>query len=65
MPELAVSNAGLLPLLLVEGENLLGGWQNRTLNVSVLLAAGAGAGITAGALVWDDVCVHLALHLAA
>lgn len=45
VPELAVTNAGLLPLLLVEGENLLGGWQNRTLNVSVLLAAGAGASV--------------------
>ncbi|MDP9401797.1 MAG: hypothetical protein M3P85_00360 [Actinomycetota bacterium] len=45
VPELGVTNAGLLPLLLVEGENLLGGWQNRTLNVSVLIAAGRSAAV--------------------
>lgn len=41
VPELSVANGGALPMLLVEGEMLLGGWQNRMLNVSVLLAAGA------------------------
>lgn len=45
VPELSVTNKGALPLLLVEGENLLGGWQNRTLNASVLLAAGAAAAV--------------------
>jgi hypothetical protein len=40
VPALSVRNAGSRPVLLLEGENLLGGWQNRTLNVSVLLAAG-------------------------
>jgi hypothetical protein len=43
VPELSVTNDGALPLLLLEGENLVGGWQNRTLNVSVLLPAGATA----------------------
>lgn len=39
--ELVVTNAADLPVLMVEGEALLGAWQDRTLNVSVLLAAGA------------------------
>jgi hypothetical protein len=45
VPELSVANAGPLPLLLVEGETLLGGWQDRTLNVSIILAAGATAAV--------------------
>jgi hypothetical protein len=45
VPELAVTNAGGRPALLVEGESLLGGWQNRTLNVSVLIAAGKTAAV--------------------
>ena len=36
VPELLVENRGDLPVLLVEGETVLGGKQNRTLNVSVL-----------------------------
>ena len=41
VPELAVRFTGGLPLLLLEGETLLGNKQNRTLNVSVLCPAGA------------------------
>ena len=36
VPELAFRNAGDTPVLLVEGEELLGARQNRTLNVSIL-----------------------------
>ncbi|HUP70670.1 MAG TPA: DUF6569 family protein [Acidimicrobiales bacterium] len=43
VPELSVVNGEALPLLLLEGETLLGGWQNRMLNVSMILAAGATA----------------------
>lgn len=39
--DLTVTNPGKTPLLLVEGEQFLGGKQNRTINVSVLVAAGA------------------------
>lgn len=38
--ELVVSNRGPEPVLLLEGEMLEGGWQNRTLAHSVLLAPG-------------------------
>lgn len=38
--ELVVSNRGAAPVLLLEGEMLEGGWQNRTLARSVLLAPG-------------------------
>ncbi len=38
--ELQLRNIGELPVLLVEGEMLLGGKQNRTLNLSVLCAPG-------------------------
>ena len=41
VPDLTVTNPGKTPLLLVEGEQFLGGKQNRTINVSVLVAAGA------------------------
>lgn len=41
VPTLTVSNPGKRPVLLVEGETVVGGQQNRTLNVSVLVAAGA------------------------
>ncbi len=41
VPDLTVTNPGKNPLLLVEGEQFLGGKQNRTINVSVLVAAGA------------------------
>ena len=40
VPELVVHNTAKSPVLLVEGETLLGAWQNRTLNVSVLVPAG-------------------------
>ena len=40
VPELLVKNVAPLPVLLVEGETLVGAWQNRTLNVSVLVGAG-------------------------
>ncbi len=36
VPELQLTNLGSVPALLVEGEMLLGGLQNRTLNLSVL-----------------------------
>jgi len=38
VPELLVENAGDLPVLILDGEELEGGRQNRVLNVSVLLA---------------------------
>jgi hypothetical protein len=41
VPELVVHNTGAFPLLLVEGETLVGAKQNRTLDVSVLVPAGA------------------------
>lgn len=45
VPELLVHNAGPVPVLLVEGETVIGNKQNRTLNVSVLVAAGADTAI--------------------
>jgi len=45
VPVLTAVNRGALPVLLAEGETVNGGYQNRTLNVSVLLAAGATAQI--------------------
>jgi len=39
--DLTLTNPAEAPLLLVEGEQFLGGKQNRTINVSVLVAAGA------------------------
>lgn len=41
VPDLTVTNPGKSPLLLVEGEQFLGGKQNRTINVTVLVAAEA------------------------
>ena len=41
VPDLTVTNPGKSPLLLVEGEQFLGGKQNRSINVTVLVAAGA------------------------
>jgi len=41
VPELTVVNTDHRPVLLVEGETILGNRQHRTLNVSVLVAAGA------------------------
>ena len=41
VPTLTVTNRDLRPVLLVEGETVVGGQQNRTLNVSVLVPAGA------------------------
>ena len=40
VPELTVHNTGVLPLLLIEGETLVGAKQNRTLDQSVLAPAG-------------------------
>ena len=45
VPELTVHNTGALPLLLLEGETLVGAKQNRTLDASVLVPAGAAADI--------------------
>jgi len=45
VPELMVHNLGALPLLLVEGETLVGTKQNRTINASVLVPAGAATTI--------------------
>lgn len=39
VPSIRVTNPGLRPVLLVEGETITGGQQNRTLNVSVLVPA--------------------------
>ena len=36
VPSLAIFNLALVPILLVEGEMLVGGDQNRTMNVTVL-----------------------------
>ena len=41
VPDLTVTNPGEFPLLLIEGEQFIGGKQNRTVNISVLVAAGA------------------------
>ena len=40
VPDLTVTNPETSPLLLIGGEQFLGGKQNRTINVSVLIAAG-------------------------
>ncbi len=45
VPELVVHNGGAVPVLLVEGETVIGNKQNRTLNLSVLVAAGADTAI--------------------
>jgi len=45
VPELRVHNTGALPLLLIEGETLVGAKQNRTLDASVLVPAGSVAPI--------------------
>lgn len=39
VPELAVINSGELPVLLLDGEELLGAKQNRVLNLTILVAA--------------------------
>ena len=39
VPSICVTNPGRAPVLLVEGETIAGGQQNRTLNVSVLVPA--------------------------
>ena len=39
VPELRVANLGDLPLLLLDGEQLVGAKQNRILNITVLVAA--------------------------
>lgn len=41
VPTITVTNPGRLPTLLVEGETVTGGQQNRVLNVSVLVPGGA------------------------
>lgn len=41
VPELTVHNTSALPLLLLEGETLVGAKQNRTLDASVLVPAGS------------------------
>ena len=45
VPELMIHNTGALPLLLIEGETLVGAKQNRTLDASVLVPAGSVAPI--------------------
>ena len=40
VPFLGVTNAGLKPILIPEGEILIGAKQNRTVNITVLVAAG-------------------------
>ncbi len=39
VPDLRVANLGHLPLLLLDGEQLVGARQNRILNMTVLVAA--------------------------
>jgi len=41
VPELSVTNTGTQPVLLIDGESFVGGWQNRTFNVTALVAAGS------------------------
>ena len=41
VPTITVTNSGQRPALLVEGETVTGGQQNRVLNVSVLVPGGA------------------------
>jgi len=43
VPELEIENRSDLPLLLIEGEMLVGAKQNRTLNLSVISALRHGA----------------------
>ena len=45
VPELTVQNLGSVPVLLIEGETLLGAKQNRTLNLSVLCSPEGGTPI--------------------
>jgi hypothetical protein len=40
VPEIVVIVKGEKPVLIVEGEVVVGGWQNRTVNISLLLEAG-------------------------
>ncbi len=40
VPEIVVTVKGEKPVLIVEGEVIVGGWQNRTVNISLLLEAG-------------------------
>ena len=40
VPEIVVVVKGEKPVLIVEGEVIVGGWQNRTVNISLLLEAG-------------------------
>ena len=40
VPEILVIVKGEKPVLIVEGEVIVGGWQNRTVNISLLLEAG-------------------------
>ena len=41
VPTLLVANPNTAPVLITEGETLIGGWQNRVVNVSVLVPASA------------------------
>ncbi len=50
VPDLVVSNPGKLPLLLIEGEQFLGGLQNRTINVNVLVPPGKSVKIPVSCL---------------
>ena len=40
VPEVLIGIKGEKPVLVVEGEVIVGGWQNRTVNISLLLEAG-------------------------
>lgn len=40
VPEVVIVVKGEKPVLITEGEVLVGGWQNRTVNISLLLEAG-------------------------
>ena len=45
VPSLRIENHGPVPVLLVEGETVIGGNQNRVINVSVLVPARSGVDI--------------------
>jgi hypothetical protein len=62
VPFLQVANGADRPLLLLDGEELLGAKQNRILNTTVLVAVDAGGDLPLGgawpALDWSSLAVH-------
>ena len=62
VPFLRVANGADRPLLLLDGEELIGAKQNRILNTTVLVAVDAGGDLPLGgawpALDWSSLAVH-------